>query len=124
MKLRFRGTLLLVCLAVALTTSAVLTQRAVAKERDSEHITFAEPIMVGGTLLKSDTYKLVWDGSGPQVQVSFLRGSKTVVTASATLMLERNANDGAVEVKTMDDNSKVLERITWKKKSLVFSPSS
>jgi len=114
---------LLLCLSV-LTTSVVLTHRAAASAADSEHITFTEPVMVAGTLLEAETYKLVWEGAGPQVQVSFMKGSKTVATASATLVLAESNYDGAVETKVLGDNSKVLERITWKKKSLVFGPSS
>jgi|GEM_PF-3447870 len=110
MKERIKGTLLLFCFSVVITSAVVLTQRTVAKGKDSEHITFSEPILVAGTLLKGDTYKVVWDGSGPQLQVSFIKGSKTVVTAPATLVLEKNANDGSVETKTLEDNSRVLVR--------------
>jgi hypothetical protein len=114
---------LLLCLSV-LTTSVVLTPRAAASAADSEHITFSEPVMVAGTLLEAETYKLVWEGTGPQVQVSFMKGSKTVATASATLVLAESSYDGAIETKTLGDNSKVLEKITWKKKALVFGQSS
>jgi len=80
--------------------------------------------MVAGTLLKADIYRVVWDGSGPQVQVSFMKGSKTVATASATLVLEPSTYDGAVQIKTLGDSARVLERIAWKKKSLIFMQSS
>ena len=113
---------LLLCLSVL--TAAVLTNRAAANTADSEHITFSEPVVVAGTLLEAKTYKLVWEGTGPQVQVSFMKGSKTVATASATIVLAESSYDGAVETKALADNSKVLEKITWKNKALVFRPSS
>ncbi|HTF36833.1 MAG TPA: hypothetical protein VK651_00885 [Blastocatellia bacterium] len=125
MKTRSKVIPMLLCLSVLLTSSLVLTQRVAAKDKESEHITFSEPVMVAGTLLKAETYKVVWDESGgPQVQVSFMKGSHTVVTASARLVLESNAYDGAAVLRTLSDNSKVLEKISWKKKSLVFEPSS
>ncbi len=124
MKTRSKVIPLLLCLSVLLTSSLVLTQRVAAKDKESEHITFSEPIMVAGTLLKADIYRVVWEGSGPQVQVSFMKGSKTVATAPATLVLEPSTYDGAVQIKTLGDNARVLERIAWKKKSLIFMPSS
>lgn len=124
MKARIKKTPLVLCLALILTSSVVLTQQVAAKDTDTEYITFSEPTLVGGTKLEANTYKLAWEGNGPQVQVSFIKGSKTVVTAPATLVLEKSKYDGAVSLKTMGD-SKVLEKITWKKKALVFEqPSS
>ena len=115
---------LLLCFSIVLASLLVLIQPAAAKSKDSEHITITEPVMVGGTLLEPDTYKLEWENSGPQVQVSFIRGSKIIATVPATLVLEETRYDGAVATKTLADNSKVLEKISWKKKSLVFEPSS
>jgi hypothetical protein len=65
--------LLVLFLAVALT-SVVLTQPAAAIEKDSEHVTISEPIMVAGTVLKPAAYKIAWEGSGPEVQVRFIKG--------------------------------------------------
>ena|SRR5438045_2284906 len=124
MKTKLKVMSLLLCLSVGLTLAGVFTQRAAAKDKDSEHITFSEPVMVAGTLLKADTYRVVWDGSGPQVQVSFMKGSKTVATASATLVLEPSTYDGAVQIETLGNNARALERISWKKKSLIFMQSS
>jgi hypothetical protein len=114
----------LLCLAVVLTTSVVVTHRAAAAADDSEHVAFNEPVMVGGTMLEAETYKLVWEGTGPTVQVSFMQGSKTVATATATLVIEKSSYNGAIETKTSSNNSRVLEKITWKKKALVFGQSS
>ena len=111
-------------LSVAFMSLSVLTQPVAANEKDSEHIIFTEPIMVAGTMLKAGTYKLTWEGPGPEVQVTFSKDSKTLVTTSATLVLESGQYDGAVKVRTSADNSKILEGISWKKKTLVFEPQS
>lgn len=123
MKTRLQ-TALLVCFSVLLTLAVVLPLRATARDRASEHITFSEPVIVAGTLLKPDTYRVVWDGEGSQVQVSFMKGSKTMVTTTANLVLEESMYDGAFELKTSGDNSKVLTKIKWKKEALIFEPSS
>ena len=80
---------------------------------------------VAGTTLQPDTYKVVWnEASGSDVQVTFMKGSKTMATTTAKLVVESSLYDGAVETKTSPDNAKVLERISWKKKALVFQPGS
>lgn len=105
----------------ALITSMVILDRAALA--DTEHITISEPVTISGTVLKPDTYTVTWIGNGPGVQVSFLKGHKTMATASATLVLEKSTHHRSVEMKTMPDNSMILERITFKNKSLVFTTS-
>src|SRR5436309_1029525 len=91
--------------------AVALSSLAVAKE--SEHITVTDPVMVAGTLLKAGDYNVVWEGTGPVVQVTFKQGDKVVVTTSARLVNESNPYDGALQLKTMDTNVKVLEVIQW-----------
>jgi hypothetical protein len=122
MKVRRTVVPLLLCLVLMLC--GVLTRGAAAYETDSEHVTFQKPTMVAGTLMQAGTYKLEWEDGGPQVQVTFTMGSKTIATVPATLVIGSSNYDGAVETKTLGDNSRVLEKITWKKKSLVFNKSS
>jgi hypothetical protein len=124
MKTTLKVVPMLLCFSVVLTSSNFLTQLAAANPADTERVTFTYPIMVAGSKLEPDTYRLVWEGAGPQVQVSFIKGSKTVATASATLVVGESHYDGAIEMKKLDDNTQVLEKITWKKKALVFQPSS
>jgi len=120
MKTRLKALPIVLCFSVVLTSSIILTTLAAPNNEESEHVTFSEPVMVAGTLLEAGAYKLVWSEPGPQVRVSFMKGSKTVATASATLVLAESNYDGAIETKTLGDNAKVLEKITWKKKALVF----
>jgi hypothetical protein len=124
MKTRLKVLPMLLCFSVVLTSSIFLTQLAAANREDTERVTFREPLMVAGTKLEPDTYTLVWEGTGPQVQVSFMKGSKTVATAAATLVVGESQYHEAIGIKTLGDNTKVLEKITWKKKALVFQTSS
>jgi hypothetical protein len=115
MKTRLKVLPMVLCFSVVLTTSIFLTQRAAATENETERVTFNEPVMVAATLLEADTYTLVWNETGPQAG-ELHEGSKTVATASATLVVAESDYDGAIETKTLGNNSKVLERITWKKR--------
>ncbi|HWO01890.1 MAG TPA: hypothetical protein VNS63_21740 [Blastocatellia bacterium] len=115
MKLK-RGLILLL-----LFSSMSLTSLAAAKT--SESVTLIEPVKVGATQLQPGRYKVIWDGSGPEVQVTFINGKKTIATAPAKLVNQESPYDGAVETKTSDDNSKLLHGISWKKRALIFDQS-
>ena len=103
-----------------LTILAVLTSTVLA---DSKHVTFNDTVTIGGTVLKPGIYNVVWIGSGPIVQVSFMKRDTTVATASARLVLEKGLYRRAVEMKILPDNSRVLARLSFKNKSLVFDLS-
>ena len=104
MKTNLKLITLLLFLSVALTSAVLVTQATKADNKDSEHVTFNDSIVVGGTLLKADTYRLVWEGSGPEVQVRFMRGSETVATAAARLLTEPTHYHEAIQVRTLADN--------------------
>ena len=105
-----------------LTILAVLTSTVLA---DSKHVAFSDPVTVGGTVLKPGTYKVVWIGSGPDVQVSFMKGYTSVATASARLVLEKSPYPHYrwTLMKTLPDNSRALMRLSFKNKSLLFDLS-
>lgn len=48
-------------------------------------VTVYDPVMVNGKTLTPGDYNVTWEGSGPDVQVSFLQGKKVVATASAKI---------------------------------------
>ena len=120
MRLNLKVIPLLLFIAVAITSSVSMAKDS----KESEHITLSDPVMVAGTLLKAGDYRIVWEGTGPVVQVTFKRGDKVVVTTSARLVNESSPYDGALQMKTMDSNVMVLQGIQWKKKSLVFDQTT
>lgn len=104
---------------------AIMTSLANAKgSKDSEHVTLTDPVTVGGTQLKAGDYRVTWEGTGPVVQVTFTRNGKATVTTPARLVNEESPYDGALQMKTMSGDVKVLEGIQWKKKALVFDQST
>lgn len=104
----------------ALLVFALSFTSLAAAKGNSATVRFTEPVTVAGTQLKPGTYRLTWEGLGAEVQVSFLKGKKTVATAPATLLDKASPYSGAVDTKMTSDNSRVLEEIQWKKMALRF----
>jgi len=104
----------------------LFTASAFARDKNQHSLEISDSIQVGGTQLEPGSYKVEWQGTGPQVQVNFVRNGKTVATAPGTL----KTNDAHV---TQDDivtdatkaNAKTLKEIDFghNKESLLFEQS-
>lgn len=116
MRLKLKVLPFLLLMAVAIMTSVANAKGS----KDSEHVTLTDPVTVGGTQLKAGDYRVTWEGTGPVVQVTFTRNGKLAITTPARLVSEESPYDGALQMKTMSGDVKVLEGIQWKKKALVF----
>ena len=119
--MRLKLTVIPLLLLLAL---AAMPSSSVAKDKDSEHITVSDPVMIAGTELKPGDYRVAWQGTGDVVTVTFSRGDKVFVTTSARLVNSTSPYDGALQMKTTGNNMKVLEGIQWKKKALVFDQAA
>lgn len=80
-----------------------------AADKTTRSVTIGDAVTVGSTQLKPGQYKVEWQGSGPAVQVTFVRNGKTVATAPANL----KTNDSHV---TQDDV--IMDRTTAKNQTL------
>jgi hypothetical protein len=108
--------------SAVLSSMIVLTASVFA---DSKHITFNEPVTVGSIVLAPGVYKVAWVGTGPDVLVTFMKGGKTVATTPARLVLEKSPYHArAIETMTMPDNSRVLKRLSFSDRALVFDLSN
>jgi hypothetical protein len=123
-KSRVRLVTLSLLLSIVLISTIVVTQPVAAGDRNSEHVMFNTPTLVGGTVLEPGTYNVIWEGPGPHVQVTFEKGLKTVLTVGAEFIAESSPYDGAIVTRTREDKTKVLEKIRWKNKALVFVPTA
>ena len=77
-------------------------------------LSFTDSVNVGGTQLKPGTYKVAWEGTGSNLQLSIMKG-KEVVARTPARMLERDKasdNDAAV-VSNNEDGSKTLSEIRF-----------
>jgi hypothetical protein len=99
-------------LAIALFGAALLSTVAIAGETNKGALNVNEAITVEGKTLDRGQYKVEWTGSGPDVQVTVLKGKETVATFPAHLSEQAVQNNvssyGAV---VQPDGSKALTTI-------------
>jgi hypothetical protein len=89
-------------------------------------LTLQSATTVNGTQLKAGDYKLEWDGSGPNVEVSFLRGKNVVAKVPAKLVdLSAPSQNNAAVVRN-DNGTSTLAAIRFegKKYALELGSSS
>jgi hypothetical protein len=117
---QIRFTVLLSMIALMSTVSAL------ARDKNQHSVEISESVQVGGTQLKPGSYQVEWQGTGPEVQVKFVRDGKTIATAPGTL----KANDAHViqddvVTDTISADTKMLKEIDFdhNKESLVFEQS-
>jgi hypothetical protein len=106
-------------LALLLASSAFAATKA--------NLTLQSPTTINGTKLKAGDYKLEWDGSGPNVEVSIKQGKNVVakVPAKVVDLSSPSRNDAAV-VKNNGDGTSSLAgaRFEGKKIALEIGDSS
>ena len=98
---------------------------AFAKVNNRHSVEIPDSVQVGGTQLKPGKYDVQWQGSGPEIQVSFLHDGKIVATVPGTLKTNDNqvTQDDTV-IDTTNANGKVLKEIDFgkQKEALVLEP--
>jgi len=110
---------LVVGLALTLASSAFAASKA--------NLTLNNPTSINGTKLKAGDYKLEWDGSGPNVEVSIMQGKKVVTKVPAKIVdLNQAAANDAALLKQNSDGSTTLSgaRFQGKKFSLELGEAS
>lgn len=71
---------------LALSILLLVAASALAADKgNATKMTVLDPVMVNGTTLAPGDYKVTWDGSGADVQVTILQGKKVVATVPAKL---------------------------------------
>ncbi len=96
-------------LALLLTSSAFAASKA--------NLTLNSSATVNGTKLKAGDYKLQWDGSGPNVEVSILQGKKVVAKVPAKVVdLDKAPNNDAALLKQNDSGDATLAGVRFQGK--------
>jgi hypothetical protein len=109
-------------LLALLSVLAVLSPLSVfARDKNQHSVNIPSAVQVGGTQLKPGKYKVEWQGTGPDLQVTFLLDGKAVATAPATLKSNQVTQD---EIVTNLENN-TLDEIDFRrdKEALVFQQS-
>jgi hypothetical protein len=106
-------------LALLLASSAFAATKA--------SLTLQSPATINGTTLKPGDYKLQWDGSGPNVEVSIIQGKSVLAKVQAKVGdLNVPAQNNAAVVKRNDNGTSTLAgaRFEGKKFALELGDSN
>ena len=104
---------LILGLAVLLATSAFAANKATLQLNHS--------VNVNGTQLKAGDYKVQWDGSGPNVELSIVQGKNVVAKVPAHIVdLSSAAQNDAAVTRKNDDGSSTLAGLRFQGKKIAF----
>ena len=111
--------------SVILGLAVLLASSAFAATKGNLHLDSAT--LVNGTTLKAGDYKVEWDGTGPNVDVSIIQGRTVVAKVPAKIVdLNTPAQQTATLVIHNDNGTTALTgaRFEGKKIALDLSPST
>jgi len=111
--------------SVVMGLALLLASSAFAATKAS--LTLDNPATINGTKLKAGDYKLQWEGSGPNVEVSILQGKTVVAKVPAKVVdLTAPAQNNAAIVQSNNDGTSTLAgaRFEGKKFALELGESS
>ena len=112
-----------VALFCLITTAGLFAD---SKSKDSGNLNLANSVQVGSTQVAPGDYKVEWNGTGDNVQVSILKGKNVVATTEGKLVeLPKKADNNSVTTKALDNNARALMEIQFdnRTESLVFNQS-
>jgi len=84
-------------------------------------IDLIDPTIVGSVTLQPGEYTIEWSGAGPEVQVSFSRGKKTIVTVPAAVESAVNPYNLSVTSHTEESGVHSLVTIQTASSTLQFA---
>ena len=109
----------LVSKSLVLAAAMLLTSGAFASSKGT--LQLSNPVTVNGTTLKAGDYKVQWEGSGPDVELSIMQGRNVVAKTSARLIdLETPAANDAAVTQASDSGAKLLAGIRCQGKKVAL----
>ncbi|HEY4903502.1 MAG TPA: hypothetical protein VIH89_08530 [Candidatus Sulfotelmatobacter sp.] len=98
--------------SLVLGAALILASSAFAATKAS--LSLSNPVVVNGTTLKAGDYKLQWDGSGPDVELSIMQGKTVLAKAPAHVVnLENIAQNSAAVTRKSDDGTSTLAGVRF-----------
>jgi hypothetical protein len=92
----------------------LLPASALAADSTSRTVNIPNPVVVQGQHLRAGQYKVQWDGTGPRVEVNFMRNGKIVATVPAMLHTnDAQAKQDDIETRQSASNQNVLQEIDF-----------
>jgi hypothetical protein len=89
-----------------------------------KNITLGTAAQVGSTTLKPGDYRVEWQGTGSNVNVNFMQGSKVVATAPATVEQKESHNNSIQLTNAGGNGTATVREIDWTHIALVFQPGA
>ncbi len=99
---------------------------ALARDKNQHSVQISDAVQVGGTQLEPGDYKVEWQGTGPELEVTFVRDGKTIATVPGTLKTnDAQVHQDDIVTDTTTANVRTLKEIDFgrSKESLVFEQS-
>jgi len=82
----------------------------------------SNPVNVAGKQIPAGDYTVKWDGAGPNVQVSIMKGKDVVATVPAQVVnLNQASNYDSAVVNTNGDGSRSLSQIRFSGKKMALA---
>jgi len=98
-------------LFVGLLLGVVMLAAATASAAEKVTVETQEAMTVNGNQLPAGKYTVTWEGSGPSVELKFLKGKNVVATVPAQLVNLKTANFPGVVVTKTDGAGVALTQI-------------
>ena len=98
----------------------MLPLSALAASKNSSNVQIPDKVVVNGKQIQPGTYKVEWNGTGPNVEVSILQGHKTVAQAPARIV-DKTYEEQAIVTHQNNSGANVLDQIQLKNKELDLS---
>ena len=110
------------CLSAVAVLAMLTPLSLLAADKTTRSVKIGDPVTVGGTHLKAGDYKVQWEGTGPNVQVSFLRNGKAVATAPAKLQVDDSQIKQDDVIMDRENANETLKEIDFshQKEALMF----
>jgi hypothetical protein len=108
--------------SVVLALAVLLVTSAFAASSSTGSLHLSEAVQVNGQPVPAGDYKLRWEGTGPDVEVSFMQGKNVVTKAQAKVVevKEKFNNDAAVVDKSAGTPTITEVRFAGKKYALAL----
>lgn len=98
----------------SLVLGAALVLASSAFAASKANLSLSNPVMVNGTKVKPGDYKLEWEGSGPDIELSIMQGKTVVAKAPAHVVnLDNVAQNSAAVTKKSDDGTSTLAGVRF-----------
>ena len=117
---RMKGAMKLRTSYTGLLLGAALLLSATAFAGEKESLETQRAMTVNGSPLSAGKYTVTWEGSGPSVELKFVKGKNVVATVPAQVINQKTVVNGGIVTK-QENNSVVLTQIRPEGKKYVLS---